>query len=266
MTLAFDRYERDLWTDRGPVYAASFAALCAGTADTLLDAAGITEGTRLLDVGTGPGTVARLAIARGALVSAVDAEPSMVELAGRDLPDVRLAVLPELPFPDDTFDAAVANFVINHVGDPAAALVEMRRVVRLGGVIAVTIWSAETSPARSVVSDAIVAAGAQLVNVPRVDADRDFVRNAEGFGQLLTAAGISDVASSEIRWEHRVDPEVWWGGPARGIGANGHVIMQQKPEMIDKIKQEYDRLVPQFLGPDGNVVIPSVALLATGRA
>ena len=42
-----------------------------------------------------------------------------------------------LDFPDDTFDVVHAHQVLQHVGDPVAALREMRRVTRPGGVVAV---------------------------------------------------------------------------------------------------------------------------------
>ena len=54
----FDAYERRLWAGRATAYERGFARLTAHTAEPLLDAAGVTAGTRLLDVGTGPGVVA----------------------------------------------------------------------------------------------------------------------------------------------------------------------------------------------------------------
>src|SRR5580704_13710703 len=90
----FDAYERRLWAGRATAYERGFARLTAHTAEPLLDAAGVKAGTRMLDVGTGPGVVARAAVARGAQVTAVDAEPSMAEAAARNVPglDVRVAV------------------------------------------------------------------------------------------------------------------------------------------------------------------------------
>ncbi|HEY1484537.1 MAG TPA: class I SAM-dependent methyltransferase, partial [Micromonosporaceae bacterium] len=153
MTLEFDRHVRAQWAGKADLYERSFASLCAGAASSLLDAAEVTVGTKLLDVGTGPGTVAREAMRRRASVSAVDAERSMVEKTREHVPDVRIGTLPDLPFLDGTFDAAVANFVINHVGDPAAAVRGMRRVVHTGGMVAVTIWG--DSPTRLLFVDAI---------------------------------------------------------------------------------------------------------------
>jgi ubiquinone/menaquinone biosynthesis C-methylase UbiE len=130
-TTTFDEHERMQWAGKAAAYRDSFAALCAYPAGALLDAAAVGEDVRVLDVGTGTGTVAALACARAARTTAVDAEPSMLEIARRRAPgaETRHAVLPHLPFPDAFFDAVVANFVLNHVGDPEAAVREMRRVV-----------------------------------------------------------------------------------------------------------------------------------------
>ena len=82
----FDTYERGLWAGRAAAYERGFARLTAHTAGALLNAAGVAAGTRVLDVGTGPGVVAGAAAARGARVMAVDAEPGMAEAAARNVP------------------------------------------------------------------------------------------------------------------------------------------------------------------------------------
>ena len=131
----FDSYARRLWAGRADAYEHGFARLTVHAVGALLDAAGVGTGTRVLDVGTGPGVVAGAAVARGARVTAVDAEPSMAEAAARNVPglDVRVAVLPDLPLPAAGFDAVTGNFVIHATGDPAAVLAELRRVLRAGG-------------------------------------------------------------------------------------------------------------------------------------
>lgn len=82
----------------------------------VLDAACVSAGTGLL----GAGTLAAAAMARRALVTAVDADPAMVALASAAAPGARCreAVLPHLPFADGEFDSVTANFVLNHVGVP----------------------------------------------------------------------------------------------------------------------------------------------------
>jgi SAM-dependent methyltransferase len=268
MATAFDDHERAQWAGRAAAYERSFAALCAHPAGRLLDAAGVADGDRVLDVGTGPGTVAGLAVERGARVVAVDAEPSMVQAAGRNVPgaDVRRALLPDLPFADGEFDAAVANFVVNHVGDPGAALRELRRVVRAGGRVAVSIWPNPRPPLQQLWDDVFAAAGAEPVAaMPGVAADKNFARTAEGLAVLLDRAGLADVRCEQLRWSHVADPEDWWSGPANGLGALGFLMLGQPAEVVARIRAEYDRAIVAYRGADGRLALPTAALIASGR-
>ncbi|WP_051839510.1 class I SAM-dependent methyltransferase [Streptomyces sp. NRRL F-5126] len=260
----FDAHERQMWAGAAKAYAGSFAALCAGAAEALLDAAGVREGVRVLDVGTGPGTIAAAALARGAEVVAVDAEPSMVELAAANAPgaEVRHGVLPELPFADGSFDAVVGNFVVNHVEDPWAALTELRRVARPGGRLAVTVWHATANEAMSLFNQAMDEAG---VVRPSYPAPMSFTRTVEGLCGLLEQAGLAEVAGRELAWTHREDPEVWWSGPAGGVAGIGRVMSEQTPGMYARVKTAYDRLAAGRLGGDGLIGLPAVAVLASGR-
>ncbi|MGA5820995.1 class I SAM-dependent methyltransferase [Kitasatospora sp. NPDC094028] len=255
-----------MWAGAARAYAGSFAGLCGGTTGALLDAAEVGEGTRVLDVGTGPGTVAAAALARGARVVAVDAEPSMVALATANAPGAAVshAVLPELPFPDDSFDAVVANFVVNHVEDPWAALAELRRVVRPGGRAAVTIWAETGNEAMSLFGDALDEAG--VVRPVFAARPMNFPRTVDGLRGLLEEAGWAGVVGGELAWTHRADPEAWWSGPAGGVANIGLVVTGQTPETIARIKSVYDRLAGERVAEDGLLDLPAVALLASGRA
>ncbi|MEU8816825.1 class I SAM-dependent methyltransferase [Actinoplanes sp. NPDC048796] len=268
-TTDFDLHERAQWAGRATAYQGSFAALCAHPAGALLDAAGVEAGVRVLDAGTGTGTVAALAWARGAHVVAVDAEPSMLELTSRRVPaaEVHRAVLPELPFPDGSFDAAVANFVVNHVGDPTAAIRELRRVVRPGGRVAVTIWPYPAPPAQRLWSTVFDAAGVDRpAGLPRLAPDKDFPRTEDGLATLLRRSGLAGVTSETITWTHRTDPESWWSGPANGLSAPGQVMRRQDTATLAHIRQSYDEHTAAFLDDDGRLALPTAALLASGAA
>ena len=98
-------------------------------------------GTRLLDLGTGRGAVAVVAAARGCVVTAVDAAPTMVRLLAAEHPDLdtRVMDIQTLDLPDAGFDLATAAFVIHLVDDPAKVLGEALRVLRPGGTVALTL-------------------------------------------------------------------------------------------------------------------------------
>lgn len=262
----FDVHERRMWGGAGvpDAYRRGFAGLCAGSVPALLDQAGVGPGLSLLDVGTGTGTVAAAALARGAAVTAVDGEPQMVKLTSERLPEVPVshALLPELPFADAEFDAVVANFVINHVADPVAALTELRRVVRPGGRGAVTLWHASANRAMDLFGEVLDAAGVERPAFPSVPVA--FERTPDGLAGLLDRAGWQHVEARELYWTYRVDPEDWWAGPAGGVANIGLVVTTQPPAVLAEIKRAYDRLVADRVDRDGRLVLEAAAVLAGG--
>jgi ubiquinone/menaquinone biosynthesis C-methylase UbiE len=111
-------------------------------APVFADFAGIEAGQRVLDVGAGTGALAAELARRGVHIAAAEPAPSFVAALRSRLPpvDVRQAAAEDLPWPDGSFDAALAQLVVTFMRDAPAGLVEMRRVVRPGGVVAVCMW------------------------------------------------------------------------------------------------------------------------------
>jgi ubiquinone/menaquinone biosynthesis C-methylase UbiE len=132
-----------VWSRTAPTYATAAEVMSGLAIEPLLDAAGVGRGTKLLDVGTGPGTVVGPALRRGATVVAVDACQAMVEAARARHPgvDIRVASAAELPFPPQSFDAVSLGFCLLVLPEPARALREARRVLRPGGRVALTSWA-----------------------------------------------------------------------------------------------------------------------------
>ena len=125
-------------------YEAFIGRYSRGLSAPFSDFAGIVAGQRVLDVGCGPGILTEELVARlgSDAVAAVDPSSSFVEAARAKLPGVTVeqASAEGLPFPDDGFDATLAQLVVHFMPDPVAGLREMRRVTRPGGVVAASVW------------------------------------------------------------------------------------------------------------------------------
>lgn len=116
-----------------------------GVIDALADRAELGPESRVLDVGTGTGFIAAGLAARARHVVGVDSSAAMLTVAAANLAALGLGNtslleggVDALPLADDSVDAAVANMVLHHAPDPAQMLTEMARVVRPGGVVAIT--------------------------------------------------------------------------------------------------------------------------------
>lgn len=109
----------------------------------MLRLAGDVAGLRILDAGCGSGPLSAELLSRGAHVSGVDASAAMVDLARRRLGegvDLRVADLgAPLPFEDAAFDVVVASLVLHYLQDWSVALAELRRVLRPGGRLLVSV-------------------------------------------------------------------------------------------------------------------------------
>jgi SAM-dependent methyltransferase len=113
-----------------------------------LDLAEVGAGTQVLDVATGPGTLALLAAKRGAVVKAIDFSPRMVAELERRLGEqaaanveVHLGDGQRLPFGTDRFDVAFSMFGLMFFPDRLGGFRELSRVLRPGGQGVVASWA-----------------------------------------------------------------------------------------------------------------------------
>ena len=122
-----------------------FGILMTLALEPMLDAAGVGEGKRVLDVAAGSSARAAAAAARrGAEITGLDISTDSVAAARRLYPLLRFEVgdAEALPFPDRSFDAVIMNYGLLHVSNPELALSEAHRVLVRGGRVAFTLWAA----------------------------------------------------------------------------------------------------------------------------
>lgn len=109
----------------------------------MIGLAGDVTGHRVLDAGCGSGPLSAALSAKGAIMTGFDSSPAMLELARQRLgatADLYVADLSKpLPFADDSFDDVVSSLVLHYLEDWSAPLAELRRVLKPGGRLILSV-------------------------------------------------------------------------------------------------------------------------------
>jgi len=134
--------QKPLWNRTAEAYADVFQGCVTQAIEPMLDAAGVVNGSRVLDVATGPGIVAAAALERGATAKGIDFAENMVAVARKRYPRIEFDVADaaNLPFDEDLFDAVVMGFALFMMAEPDTVLHEAHRVLVPGGKVACTVW------------------------------------------------------------------------------------------------------------------------------
>jgi SAM-dependent methyltransferase len=175
----------------------------------------IDVGDRLLDVACGSGLAIELARLRGALCAGIDASTRLVAVARFRSPesDIRVGDMNDLPWREGAFDVVTSFRGI--WGTTPDAVVEIRRVLRPGGRVGLTVWGhLKVSPG------AWALAPFRLAAQEKVDNQATMVSlGRPGAGEsLLERCGFVDIRRVEVpfAWEFS-DPELY----ARALASSG---------------------------------------------
>lgn len=216
------------------------------------DFAGVTSGMRALDVGAGTGALTDELAARGATVTAVEPSQDYAAELRERFAEVHVAPAEQLPFPDGTFDAALAQLVVVFLNDVGGAIREMARVAREGGVVATCMWEVQGMDmmnALNTVRDRI----APGTSPPPVTAYRD----EASLRQLFETSGLREVETTTLSVEvtYETIDELW--EPAIHVGGpGGPVADRMTPEQLAAGRAIFEEAL-------GN---PAGAYVLTGRA
>jgi SAM-dependent methyltransferase len=265
---AFNAFEAAGWEQQVSGYEYFFGPITTRVAGPLLDAARVARGARVLDVASGPGHVAAAAAERGASVIGVDVAEGMISLARRLHPqlDFRAGTAEALPFPDASFDAVVANFVLLHVGRPERAAAELARVLDAGGRVALTVWDLpDRARFLGVLVDAIAAAGAgPPQDIPVGPPIFRFADDVE-FAGLLRGQGLDDIDVETVSFSHaEASADALWRGLLGGTVRTSALVLRQPQETQRQIRAAFDRIVRQY-EVGAALELPVSVKLASGR-
>lgn len=183
----------------------------------LVEGVELHEGARVLDVAAGRGAClypALGAVGRTGHVTGVDIAPGMVEALAADLAargidnaQVQVGDAEALDFPDASFDAVLAGFMIFFCPDPEQVLSEFFRVLRPGGVVALTTFDGDTP------SSFLREVGKELFGGEQEPRASEAFDRAEVLDPALVAAGFRPPEAfdvhEQVRFESAEQMERW---------------------------------------------------------
>jgi SAM-dependent methyltransferase len=221
----------------------------------------IEPGLTALDVGCGSGVFTEELARRLGPEHVAAVDPStLVEACAARVPgaDVRRGTAEALPWPDDSFDTALAQLVIHFLEDPVVGVREMRRVVLPGGLVAACSWD---FPAMQLLrtfweSARHVDPAAPSETLPYVSLD--------GLATLGEEGGLEDVDTAALEVSSRYeDFDELWGSFLLGVGPAGQYCVSLDREKQEAVRDEYRRRIGD---PSGSFALTAAAWAVRGTA
>jgi len=266
----FTQFEHEGWARVADKYDSVWSSSTRQFIPPLLDAAAISSGVSILDVGCGPGYVSAAATERGALPRGLDFSKEMIAIAQKMFPHIQFQEgdAQNLPFADTSFDRVVANFALLHLADPERACAEAFRVLQHGGKFGFTVWAPATeSVYAKIIDDAIQAHGNLDVDLP-TGPPHHLYAGREEFRRALERAGFN--GASIVFNLHTI---VWNVPTARfafdaernaGVRTAG-LLARQTPEKLRAIQSAIEDAVRPYAKNDGFAIPKAAYIVAASK-
>ncbi|MGZ8481165.1 MAG: class I SAM-dependent methyltransferase [Candidatus Limnocylindria bacterium] len=240
-------------------YADTMAPSLRSMASGVVFRAALTQGERVLDVGTGTGIGVAAARGSGCDVIGLDVSPEMLAVARRDLPDHEFieADFSAMPFEPASFDVILSVHALLFADDPVAALREWRRVTRPGGRLSLSVPGPSERTPWSIYQDVYERHGIRTARAT------DYPTQAI-LREWASAAGWSSIASdadprTAIRLSGTEQFDRWLSVGSRGAALRGRVDSDRRALADDLLA-----VTPRE--PDGTLRIPFGTLYLTARS
>lgn len=237
------------WEHAATDWAFLFEPYARDAVETVFDLAGVGPGTELLDVACGSGLAVSRAERLGATTSGIDAAEGLIGIAQRRAPQSELMAgdMFALPWADDSFDVVTSFNGIWGGCDDAVA--EMARVLRPGGLAAITFWGRSSElDLRDffiVLGTAEAQVGEELMDLAQIG--RPGVAEA-----MFDAAGLDVVTrgTTAARFEFPDDDIAWRALRSPGVAAPSLAAVGE-----DELRSRVLDAIAPFRAGDGSYVL-----------
>jgi SAM-dependent methyltransferase len=171
--------------------------------------------------------------------------------------DVRQGTAEDLPWPDRSYDAVLAQLVVHFMRDPARGLREMHRVAKPGATVAASVWDhpggrGPLTPFWSAV-EALDPGG--VAEASAGSHEGELVR-------MFEDAGLTEVQGGELSVTVPIASfEEWWAPYLAPAGSVGDYLASRTPDQVEELREH----CRAQLG-DGPFEVTAWTWVATGRA
>lgn len=243
------------------------AEILRPAAQELVRATGVKEGTSFLDVGAGTGNVAVEAAQAGARVIATDLTPHLIEIGKRRTAADGLNVewqeadAQNLPFEDRSFDVVGSAFGAMFAPNADAAVREMLRVTKPGGVVALTSWASD-----GYTGETLAATMKYMPPAPEgVNTAAEWGDEEEARSRFARHSDDVEIRRGVVTWEFESPDEAarfWREDAPPGVAAQ----MVLSPEKYEAMQEETAAIQGRHnRGSGGRVALDSDYLLVLAR-
>jgi SAM-dependent methyltransferase len=219
--------------------------------------AGVKDGQRILDVGTGTGAVALTLAATLPRSTIVGVDPSAAFIAHATKTATKTAMSPRVRFEvgdaqalrhgDASFDHAMALLVMNFIPDHGKAVAEMKRVTHAGGVVSACVWDygGAMQSLRQFWDEAVALDPAAA---PKHERNMKLSRRGE-LGMLWRRAGLAEVREAPLVIQQAFSSfGDYWAPFLEGTGPGGAYVASLSAERRQQLEA---RLRRRLLGDGG---------------
>jgi SAM-dependent methyltransferase len=216
--------------------------------------ADVADGEHILEVGCGTGSLTRALLESGpnVQVTGVDGSADYIainqEASGERRVKLERGDAQALSYPDDNFDRTISLLVMNFVPDAARAVMEMKRVTRIGGSVAAAVWDYGDGMEmlRHLWDEAAAIDDAALT---KHEGNMPLCRQGE-LAALWAECGLKSVADTGLTIQMDFSSfEDYWEPFVTGVGPSGSYVRSLEAVMQAKLR---DRLREKLIGGRGD--------------